>query len=566
MYKLMLPAVTVAGALALAACGGGGTTTTTTSGGGGGGDEYTLPAGDSIFSADGKTEYTCTKTTGTCAYTRDEDDGIEFDEDSGIEESEVKDPAPNTSAELRSAIKLHGNAGNALIASEKLLKDATDYSGKLAAHDVGGSSAKAKENAEKVLKARADIVAEQTKAKTAVDALKRLHDAATGDDKAEIKKLYDEAVERHGGITEILEAKSSDDGSLMAAEDAVRDGTKITATDEEVAQSNADAVADAVKSAFLFDSDVNDDENELILRTLVQLPGVATDAPSGAIRRVGMAGRTFAEIFGEVEAEEIGDFKAPTGQDPAALTQLTGGQALGDSTPARYKGIVGDLVCLSASCDVSEEDGSEGEITGTVVFLPDDPNELYARERRGGDYEPVTNAAAYGYWLTAADAIALHTSTLSTGSGNLPVWTVVGDDGPSEAKYEGEAGGYSYRVTGEGDDEKEASGAFTAAVELTAKFGPDETPDLDGSISGFDGDGGAHVNTNWYVSLDSGAAATPTRSAIEDAGKRGMEDATEGSWSAFAYGEGGKNPAGFVGAFNAKFSDGNAAGVYHAEK
>jgi len=561
-----MPAVTLAGALALAGCGGGGGTTTTVTPVP---PPQSLPGGASIDAedADGVMQtYTCGKPeTESCTITRV--DGViqtGTDGDS-ITSAPVEIPDPNTSAELRRAIALHGNAGDALSMSEKLLKDATDYSGKLEAHDVGGSSAKAKENAEKVLAARAAIIVEQGKAKTAEDALKKLYDEATDDDKAEIKKLYDQAVERHEAITEILEAKSSDDGSLMAAEDAVKARTKITDSDEEIAQGKANNVADRVRAAL---SNADDDDNTArALGTAAAAPGAdnllvsnTSTAPKGfALSRAGMSGQTFEEITGESSL-------SVTTLGTAGPFRGTGINAnLSANTPraATYRGIPGRLIC-AGTIDCTFNSSTGAVTAGEVIFYPDEAETLYVQALNGGQYSELTNGAVYGYWLTETDMVALHAETLSTAA--APVWAVVGEDGPDEATYKGEAAGYSYRETGEGDDLKKASGEFTANVELEATFGT--SPALEGSISGFKGVGGTeHVNTSWYVTLEEDASISGLTAGgdVTDGEKPGMEDATSGSWNAHAYGEADKNPAGLVGAFSAGFDDGNAAGVYHAE-
>ncbi len=538
--RLMMPAVTLAGALALAGCGGGNDT----------------PAVDND-PPDPTPQQKCEAGGGTW----------DADADPMCAEAPVEPTA------LESAVDEAGKASAARTASDALHKGAADAGGKLAAHDVNGSSAAAETNAMTVLAARALITAERDKAKAAVDELTKLHMAATGDAKARIKVQLDRAQADHDAIAAMLDATKDGGKALKTAEDAARVGAKTGADDAGIARHRADQVATAMEMAL---------KNTFNGSGLVPaaLAATAATAPEGfTVSRAGTAGMTFEEITGDETLDVTtvmgDDYKHVDNADAvttnADLVLAIGAQINGNAgLDAAYKGIHGRLLCVgTTACTFAA-----GKFTaGTVVFYPDDAAAHYAQAEFGGTYAPVTNAATYGHWLTEDGDIKLHAVSLSTG-GDAPVWTdpktwATPGDGPDEATYRGEAGGYSYRETGEGDDARMFSGEFTADVELEAEFGTGADATLEGSISGFkavEGQGDGHVNASWYVGLQSIQGANSITNGMVMSSKAGMEDATSGSWSAEAYGEAGRNPAGIVGAFSAGFTDGNAAGVYHAGK
>ncbi len=560
-----MPAVTLAGALALAGCGGGSTP-----------PAADPPAGikpGASQTVDGKV-YTCASNrTENCAFDPENPPTEAEAETAGITITDAPPPTPPAPTALQSAVDEAGKAGAAKTASDALHKGAADAGGKLAAHDVNGSSAAAETNAMTVLAARAGITAELAKAKAAVDELTKLHMAATGDGKARIKDLLDRAQADHDAIGAMLDATKDGGKALKTAEDAVRKGSATGADSAKIAQDRADQVAMAMETALSATFDASN-----------LLAATAATAPEGfTVSRAGTAGMTFEQITGD-EALEVttlmgADYKHDGNDDDDAtnsellmaiaagvggsrtLDQIDGNAGL----DAAYKGIKGRLLCVGDTpCTFAD-----GKFTaGAVVFYPNDAAAHYAQAEFGGTYALVTNAATYGHWLTGDDEIKLHAASLSPATG-APVWNdrseATESPEPDSATYSGEASGYSYRTTGEGADRKHYSGQFTADVELEAEFGT--TPTLEGSISGFEGVGGSdHVNASWYVGLETTDGAPPTQPVIDSTRKAGMETATGGSWNFAAYGEAGRNPSGLVGAFSAEFEDGNAAGVYHAPK
>ncbi|MDE0524237.1 MAG: hypothetical protein OXH79_19995 [Boseongicola sp.] len=361
-------------------------------------------------------------------------------------------------------------------------------------------------------------------------------------------------------IVAIREAEADDEGSLAKAVMTIKTGTAVNADDSEVAQAKAKAVSDAIMAA-------------MVMEDAPALPESAgpSDAPEGAVMHAGMSGMTFAEINGGspgTAVMKIGDFSSDLAGE-IALAALTG-VALGGTTAAYCKGIQGSLVCLSAACGVED-----GNITGTVEFVPASPSELYVQASVGSDYSRASNAASHGYWLNDMDQIQLHRATRSIGSdatagqatttSNL-LWTHedATADAPRSASCSGGAMGYSHRTVGEGDDATTSSGEFTANVMWEAMFGISDTT-VSGSISGFAG--GAQFNPARQVTLGSGSRTENAFSGpVTDGSAHGRQFATSGAWDAHGYGADGQNPTGFVGAFEAASgTEGEASGVCRAD-
>lgn len=468
-------------------------------------------------------------------------------------------PAPGHTA-LQSAVDAHDAAEMASGMAASLLKSATDAAGMLTTKKVNGDSQEAYDNVMIVFGATELIEAERMKAAAAVTTLMGIDRTELSDaDKARVDGLLEAAEADLKAIDDILDAEGA--GSLMMAVANVRELSEET--DEMIAARKAKGVADAVKAA--------------LTAALGATPAIPAEADLAAampastdmtatMMRAGKPGRTFKEITGD-NVMRVANLAGITATDGTDLT-FTATAQNGTQT-ARYKGIDGDLFCLSAACSVTE-----GAVTGDLAFVPDRTMAIYAVAASGDVYEAVTNAASYGYWLNAdGSAIVRHVRTLTT-PGTLTFTSTVGDSTVTSASYSGMAAGYSERTTGTGEDAKLASGEFTASVNLNATFGAAASDAmLGGKIENFaakEGSAGnGHVDPTWAVYLsdksDSGTFATVSAFADTETYGPGENGADSGAWTATAYGEVDKQPAGYVGAFNADFSNGSAAGVYQAD-
>ena len=636
MSKLMLPAVTVAGALALAGCGGGGGGTTPTVDNcatealpfeGGDGECYASETAYDTLVANRKAADEAIKAAdeaaeGLDATSTSEDVGAveklieaaetainalpESEREAKMAELDTADgnvdiiktvlgltEDVNTQTELANdnAAATRRNqliitelrkARKALSDAEGLSDAAVTASKRLGAgdKDVNGSSQKVYDNVMTALNARKLINDEKEKADAVVKALGEIEtDGLSEAAKEVITDAIEDAGKLAGDINAILAPGTGEDDPLKDAESAVRgrtSGAEIAA----VARARANAVADTMETAIGNVADVTDGAN------------------NPAIKTVGAPGRTFAQITGAsaaglVVTSALSDDISPTDDTAEEIPANSG-------IPANYNGIPGRLFCsngATGTCTVVDIVAADDDTTstGTVVFRPDSPLDIYSASTPDADYEAVQNAATYGYWLNAAGTAIVRNAESLTDSGNRNrlLWTAettaeAGDDDVT-ATYSGDAGGYSERTVGTGSSAVQSSGEFTAKVELEATFGGNTGASLEGNISGFAAArpdlGAGHVNGSWVVDLKPivfNAAGAPTPELtdgnlgeIDDDNYRSTEvGATDGGWSALPYGKLGTSsssddrthPAGFVGGFTAEFKDGSAAGVYHADK
>ena len=102
------------------------------------------------------------------------------------------------------------------------------------------------------------------------------------------------------------------------------------------------------------------------------------------------------------------------------------------------------------------------------------------------------------------------------------------------------------------------SGAFTADVRLTAKFGTSPTPA--GSVENFRG---SAVDSAWAVKFSEQALGSGSFSGGTT--NENADGTNEGTWTATANcDDSAKRPAGVYGVFDAYFPDGATAGAYTA--
>ena len=284
---------------------------------------------------------------------------------------------------------------------------------------------------------------------------------------------------------------------------------------------------------------------------------------------------------------------------------------LGDYYEGRYKGVYGTLYYDSYP------DKESGLSVGKWFFTPTtnvgtdqsdlrgEDTELYRYKDEDGDgvYD-VVEYVDYGMWLEdvgTEEAPSLGLSLLvglvgpdeSGGLSEAAVdVTTESDDSsnrlaqagmlPSGATYEGTAKGLSARQTGS----RTASGHFEADVSLKATFGSGSAAMLGGHINNFRSadpakQGTAHVNSDWEVTLsdsrlvphlDNDRDGTNTDGGQVTNGGVAGDSVRVGSWAGTGYGSREplsgeeQRPEGFYGGFRAEFTDGSAAGVFHAEQ
>ena len=480
------------------------------------------------------------------------------------------------------------------MAAEQAKMNAIKYAGMLTSEAVKGDSSMAVANAQKVLDAE---MAANDAVMDADEALQAAMDAKTA-----AEALAEDDADRAGAIAaaeEAIKQATAQKKAAMAIVDAAEDTTNAPTIDSlkgaVAAVKGSNRLAEGYpKMPAEFGKDVATAVRAAIATAAPGTNGTIGDATSmDGIKNdaADIGAMTWAMIVGEgnIMMQRIGTDNAAvpvasiagmaaSAVDKTATPVLSatggtnsdgkysdGGTAVGTPTAGgtpgtEYKGIPGAVWCLGGEdgCSVN----ADGTLSSGWYFTPSDEDELYVAGT-GGSYMVATMYATYGYWLTytsgAATGIALYSaSTANQADLNLGQ-AGTGDDATDvTATYSGSAVGISER----GD----ASGQFTADVNLTAKFAV--APTLRGSITNFQGD----AVGNWSVLLNE--TALDTTNANFNAGTT-AGGGTPGVWTAQGYGptpvdhDGdpgttaqNQRPTGFFGRFNANFGDGSAAGGY----
>ena len=503
-------------------------------------------------------------------------------------------PPPGPTAE-----SLKADAADAITAAEaagmaaaQAEKDAIKYAGMLTAESVKGDSGDAIENADKIL--AAEMAANQA----VMDADEALQDAMTA--KMAAEGLPEDDAERAGAIAAADRAIKEATAQKEAAQ-AILDKNPLQ-TDGTTPTTEVDSLKDAVAAVKGPNPKAEDYPmmssaigkriaGEVMAAIGGATPGtngtLAADTPRDGIMNDAMdiGAMSWAMIVGEgsVTMKRLGTIDAASGVHTvgngvlsvASITGMTAtavapsgtdlsttGNTDGAATAnGSYKGIPGAIFCLGGTdgCKVTD-----GKLGAGWYFSPNSPMALYiANPDMAGMYMAATMYSTYGYWLTytdgAATGIALYSNTTAN-TANLNLGQAgTGDDARDvTATYSGSAVGISKR----GD----ASGQFTADVDLTAKFAA--VPTLRGQITGFEGD----AVGNWTVILNE--TNLDTTDANFNAGTTAGGGAP-GVWTAQGYGptpvdhDGdtttdaqNQRPSGFHGRFSANFGDGAAAGAY----
>ena len=497
-------------------------------------------------------------------------------------------PAGDTRQDLVDAINAHVDtaagpvhaftaaqtAKTAAEAAVAAVKSATEKMAELGALEVDGESMTAKANAQAILDAEttrdtslATAATELANAEGVVD-----EDAAEDDALNNALKAAIAAAK-----VELDAANEKAQGDMMkAAVDAVTGGAK--ADPQGTPESIGRAVAMEVGMALMPESATDPSRS-------ARAPHGTTAPADTVMNSVVMdnhTGMTWAEIVGDanlvdkriVEGTITKAVKASS-VDGMTLTndQTAGDIADGTQDGATYKGIEGMVFCNGSDCEVEDvaDDNTVRKLVGSWYFTPTNADWYYEKVGTATTYTRETNFAQYGYWLTettgdtpviVVNTFALGGADTDTNTSNLALNVNEAIDATTltdrEATYNGSAVGMSLHKEVDGNNQVTSiySGAFTATVELTAKFGA--TPTLSGMIDRFVGDG---ADPRWEVTLKESAwtAASLAADSVTSA------DGGDGEWTAQGYGTDGARPTGVYGGFSAHFSDGHAAGAYAAE-
>ncbi|MCY4240162.1 MAG: hypothetical protein OXD36_00285 [Rhodobacter sp.] len=593
--KLLMPAVTLAGALALAGCGGGSSTPANTGGGGG---SLSIAAGGER--TENGTVYRCTKTTGTCPFTRDAKGDIVVAEDSGIEANPVKppEPTPDTSDsnadvanKLRDAnaalVTLSGDADD----DDSALKRANDHhkdaANVIKAQGVSSAIAASAQGVLDARKALVDAVEDAKDERSAAKArVETLDDGATKKGLNDLIEAADKAIKAG---EDLLKAKGRNSLQGLVAQYTGKDNTPAEKAETIAKALNDDAleVEDAIQVATrrplaLTDGAVgtlaafitaNDHDDKIVFATDSTRNKGSTQKFSeifeGSTEQIAVSGEVVTGI-----SLEGADLAAEGTEADLIGSDLSAGTRATPANSRMYLGITGNVYCRASSCAGVE---AGDKVSEGWYFVPVSQDAYFAPDGKGG-YEQAS-FVEWGMWLSGTTASAPNIERyVGVGRGSAALGTDSSADNfdvatpattanklAAIATYTGGAAGLSTRETGTGDDKKTASGHFTAKVSLTAKF--QTSPELTGTINDFEpaeGQGDGHVNRNWSLKLEEGTAF--------GAGTVGAGDydstSITGGWTAQAYGSGTseepKRPDGIFGGFNADFSDGKASGVYHA--
>ena len=457
-------------------------------------------------------------------------------------------------------------------------KAATDSAKMLTTEEVGGESKKAMMNAMAILDAKDDA------AQAVMDAEAALADA--DDAKTKAMAIADDHPQKTAlmaaadAAVEVAEAQ-------VAAAKKVRDGTSIRNAVAEVEGANKKGTPRSIANMVGLDIAAALATGSVRGGTRIAYgttaPALTADGVIAAMVKNNAQGMTWAEIVGKDKvmmmrlgtiddtgaltagnAEvSVASLAGMTASDVTATTLADGSIDIdGGTTPGRYKGILGAVVCLGGSdgCKVTD-----GKLGAGWYFSPASPMAYYQSQKDDPDtdadesllYEAELLYASYGHWLTESSGewtVNTFANFADSTNAAADVSTVGNDTNnlANKATYSGMAAGMSVRTMGSGDSKTTDSGAFTADVTLTANFGA--APTVRGTIDNFDGDA---VGSGWSVNLESATLGTTSNDGVATGSGR------DGVWSATAYGnDSAKRPEGVIGGFTAHFTDGDAAGAF----
>ena len=525
-------------------------------------------------------------------------------------------PMPTAESLSLKALGYQGAEGEALMKAMNAVNPGGDamgsmqYVGMLTAGSVMGESMKVMENAQAVLDAQMAVDAAIMDAYDALMAAMDDLDVAMGLPAGADKDSVVEALE--GAIAGLkMQFKTdangmvemNDDGSPMLAEasDDPKNlaqykadvGTHVSTVEGDdmenpkTPSSTADMVAAAVLSAFPnAPAALDENPNTTTPGTVEEDQFFATGNNRSA------SAMTYDEIF-NTQAVGLGNALVQgvplsgEGNDDGtnAALETTDGSgsaaAEGAGSTFSYKGIEGVALCrMDGGCGVEN-----GKLGDGWYFVPNAENRtLYYVESEDGGYLQATYAE-YGMWMTVGNDGALTAINRYSDTVGLDVAATPNVDAATgSASYTGEARGLSAKHGwDEGQPDGHESGEFTADVSLKLDMGDSGQPTiLSGTIDNFQGVHNRNVvDPRWTLKLELLPDVTVTEltsTAISGRFEAGIDHSSiipNVSWSANPYGsvtheygdDGMINiPEGYHGAFNARFRNGGAFGVYAVGK
>lgn len=513
-------------------------------------------------------------------------------------------PGPTAESIKADAADAITDAAAAGMAAEQAEKDAIKYAGMLTAEAVKGDSAMAIANADKILAAEMaanqavmdadDALMDAMDAKEAAEALS-MDDADRDGAIAAADRAIKEATDQKKAAQAILDKTMTEPAdtvdTLKEAVAAVKGANRLaegypmmpaaigkriagevmTAIAAAAPGTNGTLAADTPRDGIMNDAmDIGAmtwamivGEDNIMMKRLGAVSGDTITAGNAVLSVASIAGMAASKVNPGGDDLSAAGGSGSLGDANGKYTDTTAT----DATDINYKGIPGVAVCLGGKdgCSVN----ADGTLSSGWYFTPEAPMALYdANPQMAGMYKAATMYATYGYWLTYTDGAATGIALYSNNTGASTTLDLgqagTGDNAKDvTAIYSGSAVGISKR----GD----ASGQFTADVNLTAKFAA--TPTLRGRISDFQGD----AVGNWTVLLNE---TNLNATAGFDANGTTAGGGAAGEWTAQGYGPAPVNhdgddgttplvnqrPEGFHGRFDASFGDGVAAGAFATRK
>ena len=269
---------------------------------------------------------------------------------------------------------------------------------------------------------------------------------------------------------------------------------------------------------------------------------------------------------------------APTMPDSATERNI----AANGRVAGTFYGVSGQFSCGANDCTVTRNSMGVVSASAELTFTPTSSAVASLMAKYA---DPDTDYTYFGYWMESKenrDGTLSHDIETFSGGGNDTVLTLGSTEGAAvlgTASYYGAAAGVYVKKAGSGDSLVVTNGTFTAAAELTARFGGpsialDDQYEVEGTISDFM-DGSTDLG---FADLTLGGADAKGGASFNATGAitGGETDGggTSGNWIGQFYGNVGAGtdtdasddfPSDVSGEFNGHFVDGHVAGAFGAE-